>query len=179
MPGLPIAVISDRPLSAGESQHVRFPDRDPGARLAKLNLDSLSPYERTVYLDADTRVRGSLEVGFLALDAGWEIVITPSKRQGGDALGNCPEADRQATFKALGTEDVLALQAGVMWFARTEGIARLFAAWRAEWGKHGGMDQAALLRALYANPVRLWLTGHAWNGGEVVEHRFGAARRAA
>lgn len=178
-PGLSVAVVSDRPLAG--YPHVHVPDRDPGARLAKLSLESLSPFEQTCYLDADTRVHGSLLPGFLALEDGWELVVTASQRQGGDALGNCPDADREATWTALGTRDALALQAGVMWFRRCEPIARLFTAWRQEWGKHGGMDQAALLRALAQAPVRAWLFGRTFNGGraDVVEHRFGAARRAA
>lgn len=175
-PGLAAAVVSDRPL--GEYPHLYAPDLDPGARRAKLACYQLSPFELTCYLDADTRVRGSLEAGFAALAAGWELALCPSTRQGGDVLGNCEASERERTFAALGCQEVLGLQAGVLFFRKCEGAARLFASWGAEW--RGGQDQGALLRALYASPARLWLLGRPFNGGSVVEHRFGqAVRRAA
>jgi len=48
---------------------------------------------------------------------------------------------------------------------------------RAEWLRFRDQDQAALLRALAIAPVRAWLVGHPWNGGALVDHRFGACRR--
>jgi hypothetical protein len=178
-PGLPMAVVSDRPLKG--YTHLHAPDLDQGARLAKLSLGTLSPFEATCYLDADTRVHGSLEAGFQVLDDGWDLVITPSKNQGNDLLGNCLLPDREATFNALHTEHVLGLQAGVMWFRRCDATAQLFALWREEWLKFRSQDQGALLRALWRAPARVWLMGRTWNGGkgDMVEHRFGAARRAA
>lgn len=173
---LPVALVAERP-GLGEACWLQVPAAGPGARLAKLAVYDLTPYDETAYLDADTRVRGSLDAGFRALEAGWELVLTPSSRQGSDALGNCPPADREATFAALGTADVLALQAGVFWWRRCDAVARLFARWRAEFGRFGPMDQGALLRALAASPVRVWLLGRAFNGGKVVEHRFGRAAR--
>lgn len=178
-PGLALAVVSDRPLKG--YPHLSAPDLDAGARLAKLSLDSLSLFEATCYLDADTRTHGSLEAGFAILDDGWELVITPSKNQGNDLLGNCQLEDRRATLNTLHCDHPLGLQAGVMWFRKCESIDRLFAVWREEWGKFRYQDQAALLRALWRVPVRVWLLGRPWNGGkgDIVEHRFGAARRAA
>lgn len=177
-PELPVAVVSDAPL--GEWPHIAAPDADPGARLAKLSLDALSPWDATLYLDADTRVRGDIMAGFDVLADGWEMVIAPSGRQGIDALGNCDEEERARTFAAVGTSDALGLQAGVLWFRRCPPVADLFSAWVEEWMVGRGMDQGALLRALQRVPVRLWLLGRPFNGGAVVEHRFGqAARRVA
>ncbi len=120
---LPVAVISDKPLRAPGIAHVYAPDADPGGRLAKLSLDQLSPFDATLYLDADTRVHGDISTGFGILGDGWDVAIATSTRQGDDVLGNCYEADRQATFEILGCRDVLALQAGVMFFRRCEAVA--------------------------------------------------------
>jgi hypothetical protein len=178
-PGLALAVVSDRPLKG--HMLIQAPDLDVGARLAKLSLATLSPFEATCYLDADTRVHGSLEAGFAILEDGWDLVITPSKNQGNDLLGNCQLEDREATYRALHCHYPLGLQAGVMWFRRCDATARLFALWREEWLKFRSQDQGALLRALARAPVRVWLLGRTFNGGkgDIVEHRFGAARRAA
>lgn len=176
-PGLQAVVISSLPLLDWPT--ITAIDHDPGARVAKLTLDSLSPFDYTCYLDADTRVHGSLDSGFAIVEDGWDLAIALSARQGNDLLGNCSVEDRQATYVAFGCDHLLAFQAGVMFFRRGEPITRLFSTWRDEWSRFHQMDQAALLRALLRAPVRVWLLGRPWNGGKthLVEHRFGAARR--
>lgn len=173
---LPIAVIGD-PVP-GADQVITPPSGGPGgpaSRLAKLNLDTLSPFERTLYLDADTRVHGDLGAGFRILDGGWDLAIAPSGRQGHDTLGHLPPADRDYTLAALETPEPLNLQAGVFFFHR-ERCAPLFAAWREEWHRFKDQDQGALLRALGRVPLRVWILGRDWNGGQLIEHLFGRAR---
>ena len=173
----PVTVMAEGPIEG--AAHVYAPRLDPGVRLVKLNMDTLSPYESTLYLDADTRVRGDLSAGFGVLADGWEMAIAPSPRQHGDALGNCSERDRDATWETYGTRWLLALQGGVMFWRRCEAMSRLFAAWREEWARFRQMDQAALLRALWQVPVRLWLLGHDWNerNGALLSHLHGRAAR--
>ncbi len=171
--GLPVRVVGE---AVKYARHIPFERRDRGGRWAKLNLDLLSPFASTLYLDADTRVHGDLSVGFQALDDGFDLVICPSKRQGADVVGHAGQEDRLATFDALGCRKILGLQAGVFWFQKGEPISRLFAAWRQEWERFQGQDQPALLRALDRVPVRLWLMSSELNGGRVVEHLFGRAR---
>ncbi len=168
---LPVAVVSDKALPG--VQHIPLADGGWGGRLAKLSLAELSPFESTLYLDADTRVRGDISAGFDILADGWDVVIAPSSRQGSDVLGNVTMADRQATLAQLG-RDVLGLQAGVLWFAKDR-ARPLFAAWREEWRRFGRQDQGALLRALARVPVRVWLLGSPWNGGDVIQHLWGRA----
>lgn len=171
---LPAVVVGEKPVEGAE--HRVWPQVDAGGRWAKLNLDSLSPFGHTLYLDADTRVRGDLLPGFEILSDGWDLVLTPSTRQGVDVMGHAPAADRNATFEAIGCREILGLQAGVIYFARNERTAALFAAWREEWQLMRYLDQPALIRALNRVPVRLWLLGRPFNGGEVIEHLFGRAR---
>ncbi len=177
-PDLPVVTVGE-PVKGATC--IPFRRRDPGGRWAKLNLETLSPFDHTLYMDADIRVRADVTVPFGILDDDYDLVMALSPRQGENVLGNCPQPDREATFRAAGTPAVLGLQAGVMWFAKGEAIGALFAAWRAEWERFSMMDQAALLRALLRAPVRLWILGAPWNsaGGAVIDHRFGAARRAA
>jgi hypothetical protein len=35
--------------------------------------------------------------------------------------------------------------------------------WRREWEVHAQRDQGALIRALYAHPLRIWVLGNEWN----------------
>ncbi len=150
--------------------------RDRGGRWAKVNLDTLSLFDDTLYLDADTRVCGSVMGLFDMLADGWEMVIAPSMYQGSDCLWHVDDAEREATFALYACEPLLQLQAGVMAFRKGERVSEFFEAWRREWLHFNNQDQAALLRALYHVPLRVWLLGRPWNGGTVVEHLFGRAK---
>ncbi len=168
----PVWVVGDREVPGAE--WVELPAEDHTGRWAKLSLDTIVPWEQWLYLDADTRVHGDLAVGFTALDDGWDMVITPSAMQGSDCLWHIGAEDRFYTLAITGPEP-LQLQAG-LWFARkTDRMRQFFAAWREEWECYRGQDQGALLRALWRIPVRIWLLGRDFNGGAVVEHRFGKA----
>jgi len=169
----PITVIGERVNGA---EHREFEDPAGTGRWAKVNLDALSPYTDTLYLDADTRVHGEIGAGFHILADGFDVVLAPSTKQATDALWHIAEEEREATFAELG-RDLLQLQGGVFWFRKSIETAALFAAWREEWQRWRDQDQAALLRALHRQLVRLWLLGNDWNGGVLIEHRYGAARR--
>jgi len=159
--GIGWGVIEDLPKATGL----------PG-RWGKVNLYNLSACEQTLYLDVDTVVHEDVQAGFDLLDDGWDMVICPSA---GDWLGHIDQAERDLTHDELGWQP-LQLQAGVFWFRRSDAIRRFFEAWREEWQRFEGEDQGAMLRALYRCPVRVWLMGRPWNGGEAIEHNYGALR---
>lgn len=150
-----ITVISSEPLPG--AHFIRFDDPRFGARWAKLNLDLLTPYDQTLYLDADTRPRTDCAQWFEILADGFDVVIAESTMQGQKALWHVDEAEREETLDGFGFTP-LQLQAGVFAFRRSEAVVALFAAWREEW--RGGQDQAALLRALARAPVKLWVVSH-------------------
>ncbi len=177
-PDLPVAVIGDDKLNADMRLDVDVPGY--GARQAKLQMNLLSPFDQTIYIDADTRIRGPVNAGFDVLGDGWDMVVTPSTRQHNAAFQHLTESDRRLTLKEMGTDHVLQLQAGVMWWRNCTEVDRLFAAWRDEWAKFERMDQGALIRAIRRTPVRIWLLGGPFNAhgnpaGTVVEHLFGRA----
>lgn len=151
----PIATISQYPIEG--AKHVPFDDPRWGARFAKLNLDTLSPFDDTLYIDADTRPRQDLTLLLTPLADGYDMVIAPSINQGDKALWHVDAHEREATLDAFGYTPIQ-LQAGVFAFRKNEATAALFKSWRMEWSKMGAtQDQAALLRALQCSPVRLWL----------------------
>jgi hypothetical protein len=147
------------------------------SRWAKTNLDRLSPFDLTCYLDADTRPRADLSPGFQALRDGWEFVVSHSEHQDGDDfLWHVSFAERRATVDETGNPMPLVLQGGVFFFRKCEAVRALFRTWREEWARWGDEDQAALLRALYRRPMKIWMLGRPWNGGGLVGHRFGMCR---
>lgn len=169
-----IAVIAEERIS-GARWHVRQAPMDQGARWFKVNLDWLSPFDTTLYLDSDTRVHGSIEPLFAVLEDGWDMVITPSDHQGDGILWHVGSEEREATLDAVGLTPIQ-YQCGVLGFRKSPQIIDFFSAWQAEWERYGDQDQGAFLRALYQKPVRLWVAGRVFNGGAVIQHLFGKLR---
>lgn len=144
-----------------------------GARWAKLNIDLLTDYDKVLYLDADTRIKGDITTGFRILDE-WDLAIAPSCNQDDKIFQHIKTGEKLQTIRELGYIP-LQLQAGVMFFDRLK-CKELFEQWRKEWLRWKNQDQAALLRALSQCPVRIWLLGQEWNGGKLIEHLFGRCR---
>jgi len=175
---LPIALICEKVTHYRGIQHVLFEDTSFGARRVKVKLDHLSPFDNTLYLDADTRVQSSvIEKGFDILHKGWDLAIAPSENQGSDLFAHIDREEREYTSEVIENFFSLQLQAGVMWFAKTARMEMLFNAWRQEWLVFKRHDQAALVRALDRVPLRIWLLGLDWNSrrGSIIDHRFGKA----
>lgn len=152
---------------------------DQKAHLAKTRVFSWSPFEHTLLLDADTRVKGDISVGFSLLNAGWDLVMVPSEPPKPDqVLWHLSSKERDYTFEELGTWHHIMLNTGVMFFSKNTRTERLFGEWEREWTRFRDRDQGAFLRALKRCPVYLWILGTAYNSrtGEVIEHLFGRAR---
>lgn len=169
--GVPAASISAEPIAG--TRHIPFSDPRWGARWAKLNLDQLTPFDCTLYLDADTRPRGDPAGVFSMLHDGFDLVIAGSTMQGDKALWHVGRQERQTTLDSFGFTPIQ-LQAGVFAFSKNARTAALFAAWREEWlaNAEPTQDQAALLRALYRVPVKVWLMSHALSEA-LVAHLWG------
>jgi hypothetical protein len=167
---LPVTVIDESKFNGGP-----FLTDSQRARWGKLNIPELVEYDRVLYADADTRFRADITPGFSILEA-WDMAIVPSKNQGGALFAHIPNAvEKETTLEEIGNPWPLQLQCGLMFFHR-ERCAGFFSCWREEYKRYSDQDQAAFLRALHREPIRVWLLGRPFNGGELVEHRFGACR---
>lgn len=173
-PSWPVRVISDV-ADIGWAPSTEWADLGTPGRWAKVNLDALSPWDQTLFLDADTRVYDSLHVGFAYLDRGWDMVIVPSIPQHDEMLGHLSEAERLETISECRI-DSMQLNTGVMWFRRSYRMGMLFREWRTQWLQHKDKDQGALMRALERRKAYVAILGRPYNGGAVVAHRFGMAR---
>lgn len=167
MPGLPIALVSDKPLG-GEDVFISHPDSDIGGRTAKLKVDELAPkeWQYVLYLDADTEIIGDISPLFQILEDGWEMVICKDNNRYGlvkemkrpDNGDECLE-----TWNLLGSQELLQYNGGMMAYRRNTNTARFFDNWQREWQKYGKRDQGALLRALYGKPLRMFVLMNQWN----------------
>lgn len=144
------------------------------SRHAKTNLDQLTPFKSTVYLDADTIVYQPLDTMFDALIC-YEWLATISTQQGKNWIKHAAEDERVQTLMEIGYTPVQ-LQGGVFGFRRTNNVRAFFAEWRRQWALYADVDQAALMRALHECPMSIWYLGLPFNGGAVIGHLFGTAR---
>lgn len=191
MPQLPIALVSDNPLNAGEDIFIRHDDVDIGGRTAKLKVDALAPQAWTyvLYLDADIEVVGDLSPLFQFLQDGWELVICKDNNKYGlvkEMVRNDNQDEAIETWDLMGSQELLQYNGGMMAYRRNTNTHRFFQKWQEEWQRWGKRDQGALLRALYTNPLRLFLLMNQWNAttryemppGEVaIKHHNIEARR--
>ena len=171
MPGVPVAFAGAAPLNVGEDVFVERPDIDIGGRLGKLAVYDAAPqeWEHVLYLDADTETVGDISFLFQLLADGWETLICKDMAKYHTAkMMKRPDnhVEYEETMNLLGCGDVMQYNGGVFGFRRCENVERFFLLWQQEWQKYGARDQGALLRALYKNPLRLWLLGNQWNASD-------------
>jgi len=164
----PICLVSDAPLNEGEDVFIQHSDDDIGARSIKTQIYDLSPptWEYVLYLDADTEIIADISFLFQLLEDGWELAfcLNPAKyvlAREMERTNN--KAECRETFALMGGNEHIQLNGGVFAFRRTKQIARMMRHWHEEWNRFGGRDQAALDRALWRHPVRLYTLGNEWN----------------
>lgn len=168
MPDIPVALVSDEPLNAGEDVFIRQPDSDVGGRGAKIRIYELAPkeWEYVLYVDADTEFTADVSVLFQFLADGWEFVIckNPAQYVTTRNMGRPDNKDEvEQTYEVIGYDDVIQWNGGVFGMRRNPRVERLFKAWYSAWQIHGKRDQQALLRAMHTNPLRLMVLGNEWN----------------
>lgn len=189
-PDLDICIIGDRPtiksvqwidIAAAASPT----DRIVQSRSIKVDLFHHTSFDSTLYLDADTRLLQDASTLFDILESGFDMLISPSSNQDSDAFFHVSEQERAETRALYADHVPLQLQAGVLCFRLSHSVRLFFGAWRAEWEKYRGADQAALVRALHRAPLRLALISKLFNqpvndtrrlSETVIRHHFGAAR---
>lgn len=196
LPEIPICLASTEPLGLEDVfiEHGDGPDSegDIGGRRAKLAAYELAPaeWEAVLYLDVDTEiVSGDARFFFELVEDGWEFVIAKDPHLM-DTMwsfrraNNLPELEE--TADTLNTLDVLQYNGGVWAFGRNERVAAFFERWQAEYERHVQRDQGALIRAMYADPLKVFVLGNEWNyfqrysqGIEpaAIKHYPGRARR--
>lgn len=134
------------------------------AGMVKPLLGKYSPFERTLYVDADTAFKRHPDNIFKLLDK-WDFVIAEAETR--DLTIPFPDrvSETRETAKMLGTPHILYHNSGMFGWRKNKLTAGLFETWYNEWCKFSGWDeQIALLRALMLSPNLLFLNlPYTWN----------------
>lgn len=171
----------ESPFDARQRQNFQF-----RAGRIKPRLYELSPFERTMYIDADTEFMADITPAFDALDeydvaiaresitlgqlynkalAGWEINIK----------------EKDATIEILNAgPDVYFLNSGVLFFRKSPVVEAGMRRWHEEWMKWQQWDeQLAFMRAFHRTPeAKVKILPPEWNfphrkGQIVIFHNYG------
>lgn len=182
MHGIAVAVVSDTNLK-GADHFIHHPEEDRGARTQKTQMYRLSPYENTLFLDADTEVLSSPVAGFGLLEY-VDLVLAQDVNRifCENHWPHLKQDEVTFTKKVLGTGQHMYFNSGVIFFRRNTRVEAMMAAWYEEWCRWKVHDQMALIRAIHRCPVRIapmrapWNTHHR-SGASFVFHKHRQARR--
>jgi len=152
---LPVAVISDEPV-VGADYWIEHEDTDLGARHLKTSVYFLTPFQQTLYMDADTELKRDPEPYFVLLESVDLVMGIDCKREFCEV--NWPglimeEVD--ITIQETDGGHHLYYNTGVMLFNQCDAVEQLMLAWHEEWLRWGRQDQPAMFRAMHRYPVRM------------------------
>ena len=126
-------------------------------------LAKLSPFEQTLYVDADTVFKSSPKAGFGMLELGWDLIVAETQtRSLVDTIAGPSESKWTAEW--LRTEHLLYHNSGMIFWRRNERTDRAFELWGEEWLRFQNWDeQVALLRALLRSEAVFQTVPYTWN----------------
>jgi len=191
---IPVCVVGDTPVRGAQfiewigespfdaSQRENFQFR--AGRIKPL-LVGLTPFERTLYIDADTEFMSDIVKGFEYLNE-YDLALAEELLTIGK-LYNKPRAgweinimERDETIQETGGDvDRKFLNSGVIFFRKNDQVAALFEAWHCQWLRFQQWDeQLALMRALYQHPVKYKALSVDWNHphrhqAKIIFHNYG------
>lgn len=189
----PVTVVGDAPVDGfnfvkweGESpfditQKKNFQFR--AGRIKPLLYD-LSPYDRTLYIDADTQFIQDIHEGFELLD-NCEIALTQEYLTVGELYNKFMAGweinieERAQTIKEGIKAEEHFINSGVIFFKKSDSNKKLFKEWHKQWMRFQQWDeQLSLMRAIdKVQPKRKYLTPD-WNDpqvhtGTIIFHDYG------
>lgn len=142
-------------------------------------ITEYSPFDRTLYVDADSQFITSPAEGFELLDR-WDFIIAESQTR--DLInGNGHSEELAFTAEMLGTPHHLYHNSGMIFWKKNERTDELFRLWTEEWLRFPHWDeQVALLRALFRSEALFLTVPYIWNTrnrreSHLLYHWFGSA----
>jgi len=193
LPKIPVMVVGDQAACDAFAENKTVlthfcnvnpfnPDQKKGytflAGRVKPLLDGISPWDETLYVDADTYFQQSPMEGFNLLKR-WDVALAETQtRCLGEGIAGKEECE--ATAEELGARLLLYHNSGMIFWRKNERTKALFELWGEEWRRYQGWDeQVAFLRALMRSEAVFKTLPYTWNHSGLNEcymlsHWFGA-----
>jgi hypothetical protein len=153
-PGLPVHIFTDRNMDSYSCFDSSTIISDPHAR-SKVDYLVDAPFQKTLFLDADTRVCEDITPMFDLLDR-FELAMTHDagrERKPTRYLGEIPKI-------------FVPLNSGVILFKKTEPVIKFFNTWKDAYHNRGiKRDQISLREQLWISDIKLWILPHEYNCG--------------
>jgi hypothetical protein len=147
-PKLPIRIVSDRPINLPVPE-IDVIQSDWHNRAIKTQVNQFTPWEHSLYLDADVLCLGPLDI--LGIDLG----LAPEPLPAVERITHITGTEYDYTVKHYKGEPMF--NGGVITWSRDAGKA-LFPRWHQEWLRFQGFDQLALARSLHSLRIDLGIT---------------------
>jgi hypothetical protein len=183
---IPVTVVGDSPARGCE--FIKWQGQspfDPNERKnfqfrsgrVKPFLYDYSPYDWTLYIDADTEFLRDITPGFLMLKD-FDIAIAEEKNPISKLYNKALAGwevniqERDFTLQDIGGDQMF-INSGVIFFRKSPACARLWKKWQTEWPKFSQWDeQLALVRALHkTKSVKVKRLSLDWNHPHKFESR--------
>ena len=190
----PVCVVGDKPVDGfdfipwkGQSPFDPTQKRNFMFRAGRVKpfVCDMSPFDYTVYLDADTQFMQDIYVGFELLKD-YDLALTQEYLTVGELYNKFMAGweinieERAQTIK----EGILAeerfINSGVLFFRKGEATKKLFKEWNKQWLRFQQWDeQLALMRALSKVTVKKMYLTPAWNDPQahtdtIILHDYGS-----
>ncbi len=173
-------VCNTNPFDTSKERNFQF-----RAGRVKPQVCNLSPFDYTLYIDADTKFIQPIQAGFEML-SNYDLIVTEEKLTLYDLYNKKLAGwelnllERDETIKELGDGNQKFINSGVMFFKRNKKTLKLFADWYRQWMRYQEWDeQLALMRAINENKsVKINRLGVEWNSPHVTDqsiifHNYG------
>jgi len=153
-PNLPVHIFTDCDISAYDCFDSSTKIKDPHRRFgAKVDHIFKTPYQKTLFLDADTRICEDIAPMFDLLDR-YDIAMAYDNGR----------AKRPKRYVGPAPKIFLPLNSGVILYKRTEPVIGFFKTWQEALHKDGGpRDQITLRELLWMSDLRLWVLPPEYN----------------
>lgn len=189
-PNMPVIVVGDAEAKGLEGTlpgvQVRVLKTDPfrGAEFLagkiKPQLYRISPWDLTLYVDADTIFRQAPDLGFDLLGK-WDFIVAETMNR---TLKSSIAGVRETSWSRnhFGSPEILYHNSGMLFWRKNERVQKLFELWSTEWLRFSGWDeQVALLRALAASDAIFLTVPYSWNTNwpgraYILHHDFGTRK---
>ena len=135
-------------------------------RYVKTRLNVITPFDKTIFVDCDTKVLGSLAIANLLLDY-FDVCVRLNRRP-----QVSPGKGDRLVLDGVQVVELPHWNSGVLLFRKNDRVSRFFGYWNQRFQEIGvPFDQVALVEAVFKSDARVLSLDDRWNDSDPVINR--------